>query len=76
MHLHVILIPFLDFCQNNLQLKYLMLYGCKDIIALDNLKNSNLEELCITDCCNLQIKVPPSVKRCFVDVPSQSTVLF
>ena len=58
------------------QLKYLMLYGCKDMIALDNLKNSNLEELCITDCSNLQIKVPPSVKRCFVDVPSQSTVLF
>ncbi|EKE38635.1 hypothetical protein ENUP19_0347G0004 [Entamoeba nuttalli] len=58
------------------QLRFLMVYGCKDIVALDNLKNGNLEELCVTECNNLQMKIPQSIKRCFVDIPSVTSVKF
>ncbi|ELP88345.1 hypothetical protein EIN_227680 [Entamoeba invadens IP1] len=57
-------------------LKYLMVYGCKEIIAFDNMKNGNLSELCVTECNNLRLKIPKSVKRCFVDIPSSACVKY
>ncbi|KAL7717913.1 Leucine-rich repeat containing protein [Entamoeba marina] len=58
------------------QIKFLMVYGCKDLIAVDNLKTNSLEELCITECNNLVIRIPTTIKRCFVDIPSVTNVRY